>query len=104
MSRPKSFTVTSANSPFYIPMNWRAGTTAVTATPSGSGDYDVAYTLEDISISGSNGAENATDYVDIEEFSAATAQASRLIGPCTALRVTLNSGTSVKVDITQTDE
>lgn len=97
--RPKSKTITSANSPFYWPVNWRGGEIGVTATPAGSGNYDVAYTHEPIG----NGAAGVTDWTDIEEMSAAVDPASKAVGPCTCLRVTLNSGDSVKVDVTQHD-
>lgn len=97
--RPKTITVTSANSPFYWPMDWRAGEIGVTATPSGAGNYDVAYTHEPIS----SGAASVTNWTDAESMSAATAAASKVIGPCTCLRITLNSGTSVAVDVVQRD-
>jgi len=97
--RPKSITVTSANSPYYYPTNWRGGKMGLTATPTGAGNYDVAYTNEPIG----NGAANVTDWVDVTDMSAATAQASKAIDPVTCIRVTLNSGTSVKIDISQSD-
>lgn len=97
--RPKTVTVTSGNTPYYIPVNWRGGSIGVTATPSGAGDYDVAYTHEPIG----SGAASVTNWTDITDMSAATAAASKAIGPCTCLRITLNSGTSVKVDVTQSD-
>lgn len=97
--RPKTVTVTSSNSPYYIPVNWRGGEIGVTATPSGAGNFDVAYTHEPIG----SGAANVTDWTDITDMSAATAAASKVIGPATCLRITLNSGTSVKVDVTQRD-
>lgn len=96
--RPKSVTVTSSNSPYYIPMNWRGGPIGVTATPT-AGNYDVAYTHESIA----SGASGATDWTDLTDMSAATAAASKEVGPCTCLRITLNSGTSVKVDVVQSD-
>ena len=96
--RPKSVTVVSGNSPYYIPMNWRGGDIGITATPN-SGNYDVAYTHESIG----EGAGSVTDWTDITDMSAATAAVSKQIGPCTCLRITLNSGTSVKVDVVQDD-
>ena len=97
--RPKSVTVTSSNSPYYLPGNYRGGPTGVTATPSGSGNYDVAYTHESIA----EGAASVNDWTDITDMSGATAAASKEIGPYTCLRITLNSGTSVKVDTVQSD-
>ena len=97
--RPKSITVTSSNSPYYLPVNWRGGDIGITATPAGSGNYDVAYTFESLG----DGAAAVTDWVDVEDMSAATAVASKSIKPAATLRITLNSGTSVKVDIVQAD-
>jgi hypothetical protein len=94
--RPKSVTVTSGNSPYYIPLSQRQGTTNVVATPN-SGNYDVAYTLESIG----EGAASVTDWIDVTNMSAATAQQTGTVTGATCLRITLNSGTSVKVDISQ---
>ena len=94
--RPQSITVTSSNSPYYMLADWRGGELGVTATPN-SGNYDVAYTHEPAD----GGLANITTWTDITDMSAATAAASKEIGPCVALRITLNSGTSVKVDVTQ---
>lgn len=99
--RPKSVTVTSSNSPYYIPVNWRGGPIGVTATPATDGvdNFDVAYTQEPIG----DGASGVTVWTDITDMSGATAAASKEVGPCTCLRITLNSGTSVQVDIVQSD-
>ena len=97
--RPKTVTVTSSNTPYYIPVNWRGGDLGITATPAGSGNYDVAYTHESIA----EGASGVTNWTDITDMSAATAAASKEVGPCTCLRITLNSGTSVTVDVVQND-
>ena len=97
--RPQSVTVTSGNSPYYIPMNWRGGPIGVTATPS-SANFDVAYTHEPIT---TTGASAVSAWTDITDMSGATATASKEIGPCTCLRITLNSGTSVQVDVVQSD-
>lgn len=97
--RPKSITVTSGNTPFYWPMDWRGGDIGVTATPSGAGNFDVAYTHEPIG----DGADQVADWTNITDMSGATAAASKIIGPATCLRITLNSGTSVKVDVAQRD-
>ncbi len=97
--RPKTITVTSGNSPFYFPLNYRGGEVGITATPAGSGDYDVAYTHEPIG----EGADNVSAWVDADDMSAATDTVSKSLKPATALRITLNSGTSVTVDIVQSD-
>lgn len=96
--RPQTVTVTSANSPVYIPVDWSGGPIGISAFPSGSGDYDVAYTLEqpaDYDFSA------VTDWTDITSMSAATAAATAELGPTTCIRITLNSGTSVKCNIVQ---
>lgn len=96
--RPKSVTVTSGNSPYYLPLNWRGGTVGVNATPT-AGNYDVAYTRENIT----GGAASVTNWIDISGMSAATAAAQATVSSSTCLRITLNSGTSVTVDVTQSD-
>lgn len=98
--RPKTVTVTSSNSPYYIPMDWRGGSFGVTATPSGSGNYDVAYTTDSIA-EGASGA--SVTWTDITDMSAATAAASKEVGPSTCIRITLNSGTDVTVGVVQSD-
>lgn len=97
--RPKTVTVTSANSPFYLPINWRGGNLGITATPSGAGNFGAAYTHEPIG----SGAAAVVDWIDIGDMSGATVDASKVIGPCTCLRFTLNSGDSVQFDIVQHD-
>lgn len=97
--RPKTVTVTSGNSPYYIPMDWRGGSFGVTATPT-SANYDVAYTTDSIA-DGADGGSIA--WTDITDMSAATAAASKEVGPSTCIRVTLNSGTSVAVAVVQSD-
>ena len=97
--KPKTVTVTSSNSPYYIPVDWRGGDISVTATPAGSGNYDVAYTQEPIG----GGAASVTDWVDVTDMSAATTTQSKMINQATCVRITLNSGTSVKIDISQSD-
>jgi hypothetical protein len=97
--RPKSIVVTSANSPFYFPVNWRGGNLGITATPSGAGNFDAAYTHEPIG----EGAAGVGVWTDIDDMSGATAAASKVIGPCACLRFTLNSGDSVQFDIVQHD-
>lgn len=100
--RPKSVTVTSSNSPYYIPVDYMMGDIGVTATPSGAGDYDVAYTHENALLIGAANIADS-DWTDITDMSAATTAQSKVVGPNTCLRVTLNSGTSVKVAVVQRD-
>ena len=109
MPRPKSHIVDSTNSPKLVPVNWRGGTIGITATPSGGGNYTIEATMEDISpdqddVAGSDGAQNVVDWVGIEDLVATGDQVRTLVGVCTALRITVNSGASVKVDVVQTDE
>lgn len=97
--RPKTVTVVDGNSPYYIPVNFRGGDIGITATPAGSGDYDVAYTRESIA----EGASGVTSWTDITGMSAATAAAVATVTAATCLRITLNSGDSVTVDVAQSD-
>ena len=96
--RPARYTVTSSNSPMTIPLNWMAGLTSIIATPNGSGNYDVAYTNVDI-----HDADITPNWVDITAMSAATTSQDATVTTVTALRVTLNSGTNVVVDVAQSD-
>lgn len=100
--RPKTKTVTSSNSPVYIPLNWRGDSAGVTATPNGSGNYDVAFTRE--LPSSYDFASDVTSWVDMSNMSAATAvQSEEVPVGATCLRITLNSGTNVVVDLSQQD-
>ena len=96
MPRSKTVTVTSGNTPYYIPMNTYGGQISIVATPA-SGNYDVAFTNEDIG----SGAASVTTWVDVTNMSAATATQDEVINPASCLRITLNSGTSVTVDVLQ---
>lgn len=89
--------VTSSNSPMVIPMNDRGGPRGVAATPAGAGNYTVEFTLTPQQIGLTNNP------VVIAEMTAETTVQSVEIGPVTAIIVTLNSGTSVTLDITQSD-
>lgn len=97
--RPKSITVTSGNSPYYIPVNYRGGQVNIGTVPAGAGNYDVAYTMEPIGA----GADLVSSWVNVTDMAGATAAEAKEISAITCLRVTLNSGTSVKVDIAQSD-
>lgn len=97
--RPKQFTVTSSNSPVTVPLNYRGGKTSIIATPSGSGNYDVAYTAVNIQDS-----TLTPNWIDITDMSAATATVGdKTVSSVTAIRITLNSGTNVIVDIASAD-
>ena len=97
--RPARYTVTSSNSPMTIPLNWMAGLASIIATPNGSGNYDVAYTNVDIT-----DTTITPNWIDITDMSAATAQVGdKTLTSVTALRITLNSGTNVIVDLASAD-
>ena len=89
--------VTSSESPQLIVLNERGGVVGVGATPSGAGDYTVEFTLTPQN----DGLVN--NYFPITEMTAATTAQQVTLLPATALLVTLNSGTDVTLDITQSD-
>ena len=96
--RPQQILVTSGISPKIIPVNSRGGPYSIIATPAGAGDYDVSFTTTDIFNSDLTPA-----WVDITAMTGATTTQDTEVGTVTAFRVTLNSGTSVQVDIAQSD-
>ena len=89
--------VTSGNSPLTIPLNARGGPAGIGATPAGAGNYTITYSLtpleEDLTVN---------PHAITDMTTATTAQSIEL-GPVTAVIVTLHSGTSVTVDVTQSD-
>ena len=89
--------VTSGNSPLVIPLNERCGHVAFGATPSGAGDYTIEFTMTP------QNEEFTNNYFPITDMTAATTAQQQGIGPATAIRVTLNSGTNVTMDIAQSD-
>jgi hypothetical protein len=89
--------VTSGNSPLTIPLNPRGGPTAIGATPAGAGDYTVTFVIAPIQ-------EGATlNPFAITSMTAATTAQNEELGPVSAVIVTLNSGTSVTIDLAQSD-
>ena len=89
--------VTSANSPLTIPLNARGGPTALGATPAGSGNYTVTFAIAPVQ-------EGLTlNPFAITNMTTATAAESIEFGPVSALIVTLHSGTSVTIDLSQSD-
>jgi len=95
----KSFqiVVTSSNSPLTIPLDARGGNIGVGATPAGSGNYTVTYSLTPLN-------EGLTVNVHaITAMTTATTALTTELGPVTAIVVTLHSGTSVTMDLTQSD-
>lgn len=90
--------VTSANSPLTIPLDPRGGSTTFGATPAGAGNYTVEFSVTPLQ-------QNLTlNTFAITDMTAATTPLSNQSGPVTALVVTLNSGTSVTIDLSQSDK
>ena len=80
-----------------IPLNERGGPVGIGATPAGAGNYTIQITLTPQNEGLTNNPFPITD------MTAATTAQQVQIGPASAIIVTLNSGTSVTVDITQSD-
>ncbi len=96
--KAKRFVITSGNSPLTIPTDYRSGPISIITNPSGAGNYTVAFTttpIQDTSLTPS--------YIDITSMTAATTIQSEETGSITALRVTLNSGTDVTLDLAQSN-
>lgn len=101
--RPKSVTVTSANSPYLIPLNYRSPNTTVQADATGTVDYDVAYTAQNI-YDVVTPATNAHWSLVTNMDGATTDQAQVIDGSVNCLMITHNSGAgSVTVHISQPD-
>ena len=94
--RSRQFVVTSSNSPRTIPLNPRGGPTAFAAIPD-SATYTVEFTLTPLQ------GGLTPNPLAISNMTAATTDQSTEIGPSTAIIVTLDSGTSVAIDIAQSD-
>jgi len=89
--------VTSANSPLIVPLDVRGGTIGLSTLPAGSGNYTVQATLTPFD-------DNLTAiYFAVPDMTAATAAQQTAVFPITGIKITLNSGTSVAVDIAQSD-
>ena len=89
--------VTSSNSPVVYPINDRGGERGIAATPSGAGNYTIEFTLTP------QQQELTNNPIAITEMTNETTVQSVALGPATAIIITLNSGTNVTVDITQSD-
>lgn len=101
--RPKSFTLVTATTGKVLPLNYRAHSTSIQAEVTGTVDYTISYTLENIYDIAAP-ATNA-NWVPITGMTGATADAQKLIdGSVFALLYTLNSGSgSVKITTSQPD-
>lgn len=94
--KSRQFTVTSSNSPLTIPLSHRGGPTGIAATPTAA-TYTVNYTIAPLN-------EGATiNEFAIAAMSGVTTAETAEIGPVTAIIVTLDSGTSVSIDVAQSD-
>ena len=95
--KSRQYIVTSANSPLTIPLDYRGGPSGIGATPAGAGDYTVEFSVTPLN-------ENLTlNPHAITDMTASTTAQQVELGPATALIVTLNSGTSVTIDLTQSN-
>lgn len=92
----KQYIVTSGNSPLTIPVNPRGGPLGVGATPTAA-TYTVEMSLTPIN----EGLTN--NLFDVTGMVSATTKQQVQIGPIESLLVTLDSGTSVTIDVTQSD-
>lgn len=89
--------VSSGDDPLVIPFNQRGGDVAFGVTPSGAGDYTVDFTMTPLN-------QNLTpNYFPVTIMQGVTTAEQQGIGPATAIRVTLNSGTNVTIDVAQSD-
>jgi hypothetical protein len=89
--------VTSANSPLTIPLSPYEGSMGVGATPAGSGNYTVTFTLTPTN------EDLVANQHAITAMTTATTALTTELGPVTGIVVTLHSGTSVTMDLTQSN-
>lgn len=101
--RPKSVTVTSSNTPYLIPLDYRLPSTTVQADASGTVNYTVEFTAQNI-YGISDPATNAK-WDPVTNMSGATADQVQVIdGSVNCLKITHNSGAgSVIVHVSQPD-
>lgn len=101
--RPKSITVTSSNTPYYVPLDWRSGDVSIVSTPAGSGNYSVDFTLDDAGA----GLGTGNTWMDVDDgttvMTTATTQLQTTLHGVTGIRVILHSGASVKINLSQPD-
>ena len=101
--RPNSFTLSSLTTPKVVPLSYRAESTSIQAEVTGTVDYTVFYTLENIYEITT--PETNANWVGVTNMIAATADAAQKVdGSCFALKYVLNSGSgSVKITCSQPD-
>ena len=95
--RPKTDVVLNGETKIY-PTGYREGEVGIVVTPDGGSTYTVEFTPArapgfDFS--------QVTTWAPVPDMTAATTQQSTRLGPVTAIRVQVTSGTSVTVDIAQ---
>ena len=95
--RPKQILVTSSNTPKIIPMDYRGGPSSIIATPVAA-TYSVEFTTTDV-----QNSDLTPVWAAITSMTAATTAQDEEVGSVTAFRVILTSGTSVQIDISQSD-
>lgn len=101
--RPNTFSLVTASTPKVVPVDYRAQSTSVQASVTGTVDYTVFYTTENI-YNIDTPATNA-NWVAVTNMTAATASAAQKIdGSVFALKYVLNSGSgSVSITCSQPD-
>jgi hypothetical protein len=102
--RPKSVTVTSSNTPYLVPVDYRNGPVTVQADATGTVNYTVEYTVQNI-YSITDPATNAK-WDAVTNMSGATADQVQVVdASINCLKITHNSGAgSVTVHISQADQ
>jgi len=101
--RPIKVTVTSSNSPYLIPVDYRSPSTTVQSDAVGTINYTVQYTTDNV-YELTTPATNAF-WSDVTNMAGATADQAQVIdASVNCLMVTVNSGAgSVVVHISQAD-
>ena len=94
--KSRQIIVTSSNSPFTFPISHREGPTGLGVTPNSA-----TYTVE-FSLTPQNEGLTVNTFPIPDMTAATTAEQVQLL-PVTAIIITLDSGTSVSVDIAQSD-
>lgn len=96
--RPNRITVTSSNSPYLFPVDWLGGPVGLFATPAALSTYTIDYALFRPE---SGDFTEVDNWVPITAMTAATDSQSVEVGPLTCIRITLDAGTEVEVDVVQ---
>jgi hypothetical protein len=101
--KPKTVTVDSTNTPYVIPLDYHVQSTNIQAIVTGTINYDVDYTAENI-YAYTDPATSAS-WTAVSGMAGATASASAFQdGSINAIKIVVNSGSgSVKVNVSQSD-